>query len=90
MERAAAPPCGVLVRKGEAFSPSALEYLVLHSVTAPARVSRAVFPLIQNSMALSAYLPPSAEGACGSETLPPLTAKVSSTDPVGPGALKRA
>jgi hypothetical protein len=59
-------------------------YLVLHSVTAPARVSRAVFPLIQNSMPLSTYLPPSAEGACGSETLSPLPAKVSRTDPDGP------
>ena len=40
-----------------------LDYLVLHSVATPARVNRAVLPLIQNSISLSAYLPPSAEAA---------------------------
>src|SRR5581483_12011528 len=69
---------------------AASNHLVLHSVAAPARINRAVLPLIQNSVPGSAYRPPSAERACGSVTVSPLPAKVSRTAPVGPGALKTA
>jgi hypothetical protein len=56
---------------------------VLHSVAAPARVSRAALPSIQNSMAPLAYLPPSAESTCGSVPGRLCLAKVSRTEPVG-------
>jgi hypothetical protein len=67
-----------------------VDYLVVQSVTIPARVNRAVFPLIQNSRLPSAYRPPSAEEACGSATAPALPAKVRRTVPAGPRSLKTA
>lgn len=63
---------------------------VLHSVTAPARVSRASLPLIQNSTAPFAHLQPSAESTCGSLKERRYPEKVSRTVPVRPGALKTA
>jgi hypothetical protein len=66
-----------------------VDYLVVQSVTIPARVNRAVFPLIHNSRLPSAYRPPSAEEACGSATAPALPAKVRRTVPAaGPRSLK--
>lgn len=55
----------------------------------PARVNRPAFPLIQNSIPGAAYLPPSADWACGSVIgLYPDMARC--TDPVEPGKLKSA
>jgi hypothetical protein len=90
MERAAAPLEGRCLFEGMRRSPFCARLPRVALCHSSCAVSRAVFPLIQNSTPLSAYLPPSAEGACGSETLPPLPAKVSRTDPVDPGALKTA
>jgi hypothetical protein len=65
-------------------------YRVSHSVEAPRRVRRAVFPLIQNSVLPRAYLPPSADETCGSTTGRSLPANVSRTKPCGVGASKTA
>jgi hypothetical protein len=89
-------PAGCSFRQHRPLSPQGENYFhrghccVLHSVAAPARVNRAALPLIQNSMAPLAYLPPSAESTCGSFKGRRHPAKVSRTEPVGPGGLKTA